>query len=118
MTKITDNPMELMHEHEMEALETRLREAIVDVLVLMLDPCCGPDCEDHWFYRAELRDLRRQSVACSSSNHTELVLDSRTYDAEAGDEYAEVTEEDLDRLAYGGITLPWTRPGHGMLVDC
>lgn len=106
----------LLMEHEMEVLEETLREAIIDATVLLLDPCCGPDCDDRWFYRYELRQLRREYYRVQRLNGTSLVLDSKTYDAEGGDEYAEVAEEDLDRLAWERITLPWTRPGHGMLL--
>lgn len=105
---ITEDPRVLLEEHEAEQRELAIRQHIIEVCVLLLDPCCGPDCEDRDFYRYELRLLRREERRLQRFNNTQLVLDSKTYDAENGscDEQAEVLRADLQRLPLYGITVP------------
>lgn len=88
----------------MEVREGDLRAAVIEVAALMLDP--SNDIVEREIYRADLRDLRRMHLRVQRLNGTQLVLDSRTYDAEAGDEYVELTDVDAWLLAMNGITLP------------
>lgn len=99
-----EDERELLELHEMEVLEEDLNTAVIEVAVMLLDPSNDP--VEREIYRADLRDLRRMHLRVQRQNGTQLVLDSRTYDAEAGDEYVDVTEVDACRLAWDGITLP------------
>lgn len=101
----------LLTEHELELRETFLRREMTEVFVLMLDDtlfdCCGGACEDRWFYRHEIRQLRRELDRVQRLTGTAMVLDSRTFDMEACDEVAELIQWDVDRLAWvHGITFP------------
>ncbi len=114
---ITDeDPRDLLEEHLMERIEADIRKEIIDLLVCLLDrdPCFS---EDREIYRWQLGMARREERRVQKLNHTELVLDSATYDAEAGDEMVDLTEDDLHRLAWERISVPLTRIWHGEIVD-
>lgn len=98
-----DDPRELLELHLQEQDELTTRAALIDCLVDVLgsDEPAERDC-----YRWELSQLRKIERKAQRVNGTMLVLDSPTFDLNAGDEPAEVTDYDLDRLAYHGISVP------------
>lgn len=110
--RILEDPRELLELHEQEAEELRLREAIIDCLVALLEYRDLEEAGDgDWsierdFLRHEIGELRKLERKIQRTNRTGLVLDPTSYDREAGDEPAEITDWDLDRLEYLGIIVP------------
>ena len=99
-----EDPRELLEQHEQEVLEADLHRAFIEVAAIMLDPSNLP--EEREVYRAELRDVRCILCRVQRQNGTTLALDPRTYDADSGDEAAELTEWDVYRLAWEGTSIP------------
>lgn len=110
-----EDPRELLEEHEREALEARLHEAVIDAACRMLDP--SNDVVERDFYRWDLFELRQQLKRVQRQNGTQLVIASRTYDSDGGDECAELTDADACRLAWDGIAIPDNLMAAAMLND-
>ena len=112
---VHEDPMVLLEEHRLEQLEDRLRSEVIEAAANLLYP--HNDAVEREIYRGQLRALRREEARVQRLNNTRLVPDSKTYDQSLGDDFVEIDDSDLDRLAFDGISVPGTRPDHGKIAD-